>query len=99
MENIYRRQSIHCEDLEELLGSISDIINFSSSLSFAGTLLNPEQKKKVICEIKSLSKEVVLYKAIKATTDSEERGRVYVFEVKVCWERNHLCVTKQVLAF
>lgn len=95
----YRCQRIHCKDLNILSGSISDIVNFSSPSSFAEKLLNAEQKNKLISEIKSLSTDVVLHKTIEANTEREEHGKVYVFEVKVCWEKNQLCVTEQVLAF
>lgn len=93
----YWRQAIHSENLGELLNTISEAIQFPrSTRSFAEKLLNEEEKHKLIRDITLLSKEVVLHKKIKTETDSVEPGKVYVFEVDVCWERNKIGITEQV---
>lgn len=96
----YLSQAIHNTNLKKSLTKTSVALRFPQfSRSFAGKLLNAEETTRRIHEIKSLSSEVVFHRRIKTETDNVEIGKVYVFEVEVCWERDNLGIAYKVQSF
>lgn len=99
-DEILWHQHICSLTLKELFYSITDAIsNLSSESSFAHELLNEVNQGEFINRILSLSRRIKLYKKISTGKHTNQPGKVYVFDVKVKCQGNHIIVVKEVNAF
>lgn len=92
------RQSIQLSTFGNILNCITDKLNLRpSDKSFADKLLNAIDKEGFISELKSLTREVIVYTKDSSFPEKRKHGEVYAYEVQIFSEKNTLVVTKQVI--